>query len=252
MNTVFLNKEDTVKVGDFIRPLYIPEVTSNFSVDRSWYYIHTYRVEGVRSDYPYPLPDGSEGVGTVAWITVNNEMEPPLRKKYREFYHPADRRYYITHFEIVQDPATADSSANPVIELTEHEQEIAKLKELNRVQAERIQTLLSDVGHNSDVLSRSFIDLKDRYNWCDTANEVAMEINGELRGGLEIECEQEFEIEMDVTATMRTTMTATVTASSREAAEAMVMDDPSSFIEEYQVNDALGWEGWADIEYELS
>jgi hypothetical protein len=241
-----LNAEDTVKVGDKIRPIFIPQVSTSLTVDRAHYYEGVYEVDSVYQDYPYPLDGETEGFGTVAYITVNQDLNSTARQAFGGGLE-GDRRYYVSHFEIIKDDI-----ANPVIELTEHEKEIERLKEINRVQMERINTLYENEAHNSRVLSRNFLELKERHNWCDEANEVASGMNEEFRGNLMIECEQEFEIEMDVEATMRTTITAMVTASSREQAESMVMEDPSMYIEEYQVTDALSWEGWTNIDYELS
>lgn len=240
------NAEETVQIGDMIRPIFIPSVSTSLTVDREHYYTGTYKVEQVIHDYPYPLDGETEGIGTVAFITVNQNLNSTARQAFAGGME-SDRRYYVSHFEIIKDDV-----ANPVIELTEHEKEIARLKELNRTQSDRITKLIEDNEYNSRVLTRYFFELKEKHGWCDEANEVAGEINTELRGGLEIECEQEYEIEMEVTATLRTTITAMVTASSRELAEEMVVDDPSMFIEEYQITDALSWEGWDNIDYDLA
>lgn len=240
------NVEETVQVGDMIRPIFIPSVSTSLTTDREHYYTGTYKVEQVTHNFQYPLDGETEGFGTVAHITVNQNLNSTARQAFAGGME-SDRYYYVSHFEIIKDDI-----ANPVIELTEHEKEIARLKELNRVQSDRITKLLEDVEHNSRVLTRNFFELKERHGWCDQANETAGEINGELRGGLQIECEEEYEIEMEVEATMRTTITAMVTASSREQAESMVMEDPSMFIEDYQITDALSWEGWHNIDYELA
>lgn len=242
-----LNAEHTVKVGDKIRPIFIPSVSTSLTADRAHYYESVYEVESVYQDYPYPLDGETEGFGTVAFITVNQNLNSTARAAFPPFPSmEGDRRYYVSHFEIVvTDPY------EPVIELTEHEKEIERLKEINRVQMERLNRFYDDTAHNSRVLSSKFIELKEKHNWCDEANQVAEEINSELRGGLEIEHEQEFEIDVDVTATHKTTISVTVSAATLEQAQEMVMEDPSNFIEAYQITDSLSWNDWTDIEYEL-
>jgi hypothetical protein len=247
------NSEHTVQIGDIITPIFIPSVSTNLTVDRAHYYEGSYEVTSVSHDMPYPLDGETEGFGTVAFIDVNQNLNSTARAAFpKEPSMEGDRHYYVSHFLIVERGPNYVDPANPVIELTEQEKEIERLKEVNRVQMERLNKMYEDQTHNSRVFSNKFIALKEKYNWCDEANEVAEEINGELRGGLMIECEQDYEIEMDVVATLRTSITAMVTASSREQAESMVMEDPSMYIEEYQVTDALSWEGWENIDYDLA
>jgi hypothetical protein len=253
LSVILHNAEDTVQIGDIIRPIFIPSVSTNLTVDRAHYYEGAYEVTSLSHEMPYPLDGETEGFGTVAFIDVNQNLNSTARAAFpKEPSMEGDRHYYVSHFLILERGPDYVDPAIPVIELTEHEKEIVRLKEVNRVQMERINTLHENETHNSRVLSSKFIELKEKHNWCDEANEVAHEINEQLRGGLEIECEQDFDIEMDVVATLRTSITAIVTASSREQAESMVMEDPSNYIEEYQVTDALSWEGWENIDYDLA
>ena len=242
-----LNAEHTVKVGDKIRPIFIPSVSTSLTADRAHYYEGVYEVESVYQDYPYPLDGETEGFGTVAFITVNQNLNSTARSAFPVLPSmEGDRRYYVSHFEIVvTDPF------EPVVELTEHEKEIIRLKEINRVQSDRITKLLEDVEHNSRVLTSNFFDLKEKHNWCSEANDTADKLNGEFRGGLSIEHEQEFEVEVEVVATLRTVRTVNVVASNLEEAQSMVMEDPSTYIEAYEITDDLNYNDWTDIEYEL-
>jgi len=252
LSVVLHNAEETVQVGDIIRPIFIPSVSTCLTTDRAHYYEGHYEVKSVTPNMEYPLDGETRGFGTVAYIDVNQNLNSHARAAF-----PAtpsmegDRYYYVSHFIILERGPNYVDPANPVIELTDQEKEIASLKDLNKRQSERIEKLLQDVAHNSEVLTQKFYFLKDRYNWCDEANEVADEINGDLRGGLEIECNQEFEVEVNVRAVLETTITVMISARSHEAAQEAVMDDPSTYIENYQINDALNWNDWTDIEYEL-
>lgn len=129
--------------------------------------------------------------------------------------------------------------------------EIDKLTQLNRVQNERIVTLINDVRHNSDVLSTAFRALKEEHNWCDEANRKARDISQDFRGDLEIETEEEFEVTITVRAYFEYEHTATVMACSQEEANELVEDDASQFVDEYSLNEAHSYEGWTNIEYEL-
>jgi len=130
-------------------------------------------------------------------------------------------------------------------------EEIDKLRELNRVQMERITTLVNDVRHNSDVLTTAFRTQKSERGWCDTANSVAREISDQFRGGLVIETEEEFEVTITVRAYFEYEHNTTVMANSQDEANELVEDDPSQFVDEYSLNDAHSYEGWTNIEYEL-
>lgn len=253
LSVILHNAEDTVQVGDIIRPIFIPSVSTSLTVDRPHYYEGTYEVTSLSHEMPYPLDGETEGFGTVAFIDVNQNLNSTARAAFpKEPSMEGDRHYYVSHFLILERGPNYVDPANPVIELTEHEKEIVRLKEINRVQMERLNKLYEDNSHNSRVLSNKFVELKEKHNWCDEANQVAMEINEELRGGLEIECEQEFEVEVEVTATVRVFTTVTVMATSQDAAADTFIDDPTSYIDNEAINDHLRWNDWDEIEYDLA
>lgn len=248
------NQEDTVQVGDTIRPIYIPAITydpHNRGADRDHYYEGEYKVVEIRKDYAYALPDGSEGIGTVAYIDVNENLNHHARQAFTGFVE-GDRYYYVSHFTILgRTEAKDDLTADPVIELTEDQKEIERLKKLIETMDARIGTMLSDTVHNSKVLTNNFYRLKERHNWCDEANSTAVDINEDLRGGLLIDVEQEFDIEVRVEASFSTTVLVQVTAATLEQAQEMVMDSPEEFIEQYEIDENLSCNGWTNVDYEL-
>lgn len=246
------NQEETVQIGDVIRPIYIPSVTGySYGSDRDHYYTGEYVVVDVRNDHAYPLPDGSEGVGTVAFIEVNQNFNATARKAFTSPIS-GDFRYYVSHFTILGRTSGADDlTADPVVELTEHEKEIERLKEINRVQMTRLNEMYANEEHNSQVLSENFRRLKHEHGWCDEANRVAQGIVNDFKGGLTIEAEEEYEVEVQVNASFQYTTTITVMAASREEAEQLFSDSPSDFVDEYSLNEAHSYEGWTDIEYEV-
>lgn len=228
-----------VKVGDQVRAIFIPGVTGKLIDENNKFTGQVVTVDQITDNVPNSYSDGIQRNGSRAYGSFIDATGDTMC-------------WYMTEWEHVPSaPLPDDEAANPTIELTEQEQEIARLKELNRVQAERITNLIRNEQHNSDVLSAAYRTQKEMRGWCDEAATVAQEINEEFCGELRIEIEQEFDVEVRVTASFEYVFQKTVMAASREAAEEMVTDSPEDFIEQYEIDDALGYDGWTDISYEL-